>query len=367
MSGPAWIVALGGALILAGAGFDSPSLLVPGVGLLLLVAALTVWVEAAARLTRVHRAPGPVRIVEGEPYPLRVAVNSLLPLPGGELEDPLLAEPLPVRPRRRSYSAAAPVWGRGRRRLPPPRITVRDPLSLREKSVAGDEAAELLVLPAIFPVQAAGSGGEEGAAAARAGATGAGAWLDAAAVDFEIDGLRPYRPGTPASRIHWPAVARSGDMLERRLVAGSSTTPLVALDASRPLGRDALDRAVRAAASLCLHLARQGGCSLLLPGAGRPLDVDPLLGRWPHAHARLALVEAGQRTLAPAQRRATVFWVTAGNPDEALRSARRAGSGYPILVSAAPLPGLQTAFTVAGCQGYRLRASAQRPARVVST
>ena len=24
----------------------------------------------------------------------------------------------------------------------------------------------------------------------------------------EVDGLRPYRPGTPASRIHWPALAR---------------------------------------------------------------------------------------------------------------------------------------------------------------
>ena len=59
--------------------------------------------------------------------------------------------------------------------------------------------------------------------------------------------------------------------------------------------------AVRAAASLCVHLAREGGCALLLPGDRRPVDIGHDLGAWPALHARLALVEAGG---APPARRA---------------------------------------------------------------
>ena len=81
-------------------------------------------------------------------------------------------------------------------------------------------------------------------------------------------------------------------MLERRLTADGDSAPLVVLDASAPPSEEALDMAVRAAASLCLHLARRGGCALLLPGDRRPLFVAPDLAAWPAAHARLAVVEA---------------------------------------------------------------------------
>ena len=51
--------------------------------------------------------------------------------------------------------------------------------------------------------------------------------------------------------------------------------------------------AVRAAGSLCVHLARAGGCALLLPGRPPPGRDRPRPGGWPALHARLALVEAG--------------------------------------------------------------------------
>ena len=51
-----------------------------------------------------------------------------------------------------------------------------------------------------------------------------------AAVD--VDGLRPYRPGTPASRIHWPAVARGAGLIERRLQADGDSRPMIVLDAA---------------------------------------------------------------------------------------------------------------------------------------
>ena len=101
--------------------------------------------------------------------------------------------------------------------------------------------------------------------------------------------------GLPASRIHWPTVARRGEMLERRLVAELDSAPLVILDSSAPASQEALDSAVRAAASLCVWLGHDGGCAILLPGDRRPIEIGHDLGAWPAVHVRLALVEEGAR------------------------------------------------------------------------
>ena len=119
-----------------------------------------------------------------------------------------------------------------------------------------------------------------------------------AAVD--VDGLRPYRPGTPASRIHWPAVARGAGLIERRLRADGDTRPLIVLDARGGGPPELLDAAVRAAASLTLELARSGGCGLLLAGEQRVTTIDRELITWPAAYARLAMIEGGPRRAAPA-------------------------------------------------------------------
>src|SRR4029078_12472989 len=84
-----------------------------------------------------------------------------------------------------------------------------------------------------------------------------------------LAGGREPRPGSPASRIHWPAVARGHGLMERKLISEADSRPLVVLDPRTPASQDALDAAVRAAASLCVHFARRSGCSLLLPGDRR--------------------------------------------------------------------------------------------------
>ena len=148
-------------------------------------------------------------------------------------------------------------------------------------------------------------------------------------------------------------------MLERRLTAEADSAPLVVLDAARPPSEDALDRAVRAAASLCLHLACHGGSALLLPGERRPVAVGPELGAWPGLHARLALVGACSRgpALARARRAGSVFWVSAAGvaPRDLARSA--AGGGW--LVTPLERPGSRAQFSVAGCTGHRLGRSAR--------
>ena len=65
------------------------------------------------------------------------------------------------------------------------------------------------------------------------------------------------------------------------------------VDPSAPSGEENLDKAIRAAASLCVHLAQVGGCAVLLPGDRRPIEIGHDMGAWPAVHVRLALVEAG--------------------------------------------------------------------------
>ena len=360
--------ALGVALVLAAATFDTPSLYVPGVALALIALVAIAWVRLAARGAAVLRAPGPATIVEEEPYPLRLEMRTgILPPPGGELLEPLLGWPLSIGGRwSRRVRINVRFERRGRRRLEPATLVIRDPLHLQVRELHGEGGGELLVLPRIEPVRAAGGGAGQGVHAADPSGRGS-TGLQWTLAELEIDGLRPYREGSPASRIHWPAVARTGEMLERRLVADADSAPLVVLDATRPASEGALDMAVRAAASLCIELARAGGCAALLPGDRRPVALGPELGGWPQLHARLALVEAcaAPPALTRTARGGAVFWVSACDARRPPRGLDRLPAAGRYLVTPAPLPSYRTVFTVAGCSGQllgRVRASARRAA-----
>jgi len=361
MPGALTAAGLGVAMVLAGLGFGAQSLLVPGIGLLLLGVVSFVWVELATPRALL-RERGPTRVVEGEPFALRIeAVGSRVPPPTGELTDPVLRTSLRFGPGWNGRVDTT-VWirGRGRRRLEPARLEVRDPLGLRVRVVASEDPGELLVLPRIEPVLVggAGSGGvrastesgiEEGAAARQ---------LDARAIELEVDGLRAYREGTPASRIHWPAVARTGELVERRLISGAESAPIVALDASRPASDAALDAAVRAAGSLCVHLAARGGCAVLMSGQQRAVEIESDLRGWPALHAQLAVLAPSnaQPVLSRVLRSGTVFWVTAHARPAVPAALRGSGGAVRFLVS--PTEGVPpgAVFSVAGCAGWRLGA-----------
>jgi uncharacterized protein (DUF58 family) len=356
---------IGAALILAGLGFGSPSLLVPGLGLLGMAVFFFTWVSLAAP-SRLAREAGPGRVIEEDPFRLRIrAVGGLLPLPGGRLADPVLDEPIRVGPRwGRSVDVEVRLRGRGRRRLEPARLVVRDPLGMRTRVAVSEDGGDLLVLPRIEPLVVAGRG-SAGSSVLAGLDDGAGAGqLDARAIELEVDGLRAHREGSPASRIHWPTVARTGELVERRLVAGADTAPLVVVDAGSPASEGALDLAVRAATSLSWHLSQAGGCALLLPGDRRPSEIEADLRGWPQAHTRLALVEAGRvpPTLGPMQRAGAVFWVTA-RERPALPAAIRAGSGARYLVGPLVRGTGQPTFLAAGCEGRRIGARSAGVAR----
>lgn len=208
-----------------------------------------------------------------------------MPEPPALVRDPLAPDGLPLddgHVRLRVHFAR-----RGPRTLAPPVLELRDPLGLARREVVGAESDEVLVLPSVEPVRAPGGGTGD------AGGFLAGLGLVAA---MEVDGLRPYRQGTPGTRIHWSSLARGAGLMERRLRPETDERPLLVLDgrvADPHDGPQALDATVRAAASLTRALARQSGVAVLLPGDRRPADVAGEGAAWAALHARLALVEPG--------------------------------------------------------------------------
>jgi uncharacterized protein (DUF58 family) len=324
------------------------------------------WISIAARGARVERQLHSDRVVEEEPLEATIEVTrGPWGLPGGELQDPLAGSPVSLRgwlsPLSGDSTANVRVVARfarrGRVTVEPPSLAVRDPLELAcaVRRAAGP-ADEILVLPRTERVHWLGRD-----LARPDPNVGRSPTEPLAAV--EVDGLRPYRQGTPASRIHWPALARGAGLLERRLQADGDSRPLVVLDARCDGPSENLDACVRAAASLVLELARRGGCGLLLPGERRPIDIDRDLGTWHAAHVKLAMVEPATARQAPAlaagARRGRLFYVSARPIDRLPATLAASCDGIGVVVLPLALCGAMSspvAFEVVGCRGFALGA-----------
>jgi uncharacterized protein (DUF58 family) len=311
------------------------ALYVPGVAALLAAGVAPLWVSLAARRAGVSLGAESRTAREGEPVRVTITVRrglvpfpaaTLLPWPGAD------AQAAPSSRQRELVVSAVPSR-RGRQSLGPARLCVRDPLGISSRELRSAEH-ELLVLPRVYPI----APGELGELDERAPSP-----LDAA---LEIDSLRPYREGVSAARIHWPTVARSGELMERGFTAETDARVLVTLDARTPESEEALDQALRVTASLCVHFARRGGCLLALPEEPRPAPIGPDLRAWPALHARLALVRSGTGVARHhrSQRPRTLLYVTASARAPAL-------GGRYYRVGPRPLAGLQVAFMVAGFSG----------------
>jgi uncharacterized protein (DUF58 family) len=366
---------LGVVLTLTAATFDAEPLYVAGVALILMAGATSLWVALAARGVRVRRTVAARRTLEEQPVLIELGISSgRVPLPSGSVEDDLLPTPavLAGGRQRTELRINARFARRGRKILPPPRIVVSDPFRLATRVITADEAVEVLVLPRLEPVVTPPGGGDGRGLAARRG-------RPSIAAEVDLDGLRPYRPGAAASRIYWQGLARGGELMERRLRADGDTRPLVVLDPRRPAREEDLDAAVRAAASLCVHLARIGGCALLLPGDRRPTALEPTLAGWPHLHVRLALIDASSsrppNVAGLAARRGPLLYVAACAPGREPRALAHAVGGGRYLVvpggeglASAPRPdrrpGRRAVFAVAGCTGYELSSGRHRVAEV---
>jgi uncharacterized protein (DUF58 family) len=338
-----------GLLLLAVAGtFDAEPLYVTGAALVLLGAGAAAWIGLGAWGAAVHRTIEQRSVVEEEPLAVRIeATRGLLPLPPGWIDEPLLPEPVRLTAGRSRVRVRVDVTfaRRGRRTLAPPALVLRDPFGLAQRVLAGAHSDEVMVLPRLLPVRATAGGGDGISAHARAALV--------AAAETEIDGLREHREGSPASRIHWPTLARGAGLMERKLISEADSRPLVVLDPRAPASQDALDASVRAAASLAVHFARKTGCGLLLPGDRRAVTIDPDLLSWPQAHVRLALIDAatGPALTAAQNRRGLVVFVAARVVDRPPRGLGRTPGGCLIVVPGA-IANRRSVLEVAGCQGF---------------
>jgi uncharacterized protein (DUF58 family) len=353
------------ALILVALLFDAGPLFVPGVALVALAVSAPTWVLLAIRSARIERQMESDRVVEEEPIEATIEVSrGHWGLPGAAVIDSLAGKPVPIHAqmslisggRSASVRIVASFPRRGIRRIDPPSLAVSDALELaRVVQVSSSPPQEILVLPRTEAIRWVPGAGEKWRRAA-----GVTAFEPLGAT--EVDGLRPYRPGTPASRIHWSALARGAGLLERRLRADTDSRPLVVLDARQSdetAETEHLDAAVRAAASLVLELGGRVGCGLLLPGEHRPLEIERDLAAWPVAHARLAMVDGGPDTrapgLAPGARSSQVLYVAATPMARLPVGLVGAGVRVAVLVIPKPLIGQaprEASFEVSGCLGF---------------
>src|SRR4051794_33566654 len=121
--------ALGVLLLVVAGTFDAEPLYVTGAALALLGAGAAGWTGSGGWGASVRREISARSVLEEQPLEVRIhAASGRLPLPPGWIDEPLLPEPVRFRAGRRSTRVRVEVtFGRrGRRRLAPPALVLRD-------------------------------------------------------------------------------------------------------------------------------------------------------------------------------------------------------------------------------------------------
>ncbi len=267
-------------LCLVAAALGSVALFAVGVGLALIYLGAQMAVTKGAERLVVVRKLDRVEVVEGSPVTVLFEIEGLAGFPA-EVE--LLGtdgvwHPLPMGRSTVRYVINQP----GEHVVEPSPMRVRDDLGLITRFVLVGERQSVLVLPEPARV---GAPPRQGAAAR--------------IPDPEPEGLRPYVPGTPVSRIHWKSAARGGALQERQFTQSVDHLPLVVVDTSGVAPGPALDWTARTAAGSIVELMRGGGCRVLLPGDPVPVTVTDALAQWPGVHRRLAELGIGAPQIRP--------------------------------------------------------------------
>ena len=188
---------------------------------------------------------------------------------------------------------------RGVHRIGPLGVRVRDPfgLTLRTAAVSGD--AEIVVLPKVVPLPQGRSLGS--------GIGSEGSIPHMVALHGEDDQtVREYRDGDDLRRIHWPATARTGELMVRQEDRPAKRRAVVVLD-TRAVGHggsgrsSSLEWCVTTAASVTAHVVDAGYAVHLLtadPRADTGVHHDEALGDALETLARVALgTEDGLRAV----------------------------------------------------------------------
>jgi uncharacterized protein (DUF58 family) len=178
------------------------------------------------------------------------------------------------------YSVRSHV--RGRHRLGPLGVRLRDPFGLSTRVAAISGSSDILVLPKIIPL---GGGQPPGSGV---GAEGAIPHMVALHGEDDVS-IRSYRDGDDLRRFLWPATAKTGELMVRQEDRPARRRAAIVLD-SRARGHHgsgtsgSFEWAVTACASIAAHLLDQGYAVHLISDetaedsrAASAMEVDPLL------------------------------------------------------------------------------------------
>lgn len=218
---------------------------------------------------------------------------------------------------------------RGRYVLGPVSIDLSDPFALTRKRLEWDAPDELLVTPEIEDLS--------GPSGVRSGPSfGASRTRQLFRTGEEYYTMRQYHEGDDLRRIHWPSVARTGELMIRQDESSRRASGLVFLDSrASTLGRThspPFERAVSVAATLGMMLVDHG-FSLKLATA----DHGPVaLSQERFLDELAAVSHANSRSIAPSLKHLragssseTSLILVAGPPAlEELASLIRSGGGY---------------------------------------
>ncbi len=256
----------------------------------MLAVALVVLPVAAASIARrgrlrmrVRRRLSDARVRPGQRVTVELLVENRAPAPAPFV---LVEDRLPAslgRPARLVLAGLRPhvtqdasytlvPQRRGRYVLGPITIQLTDPFALARVELEVDEREELLVAPEVEDL----AGGPDAPFGLTAGLATA-RHLFRAGDEFYT--MRPYVEGDDLRRIHWPSVARTGELMIRQDESSRRSTAVLYLDTRESaLGRahtPAFERAVSAAASVGVLLLRYGFTLKLATGQIAPRRVTP--------------------------------------------------------------------------------------------
>ena len=267
---------LGVMVVVIGTLFGYPDLTRVGVLIasLPLLAVVVGW-RPAPPLT-VRRQVHPALVAAGRPAHVELTFQgrgsrlSALQIAEEQLDPRLGAGPRFLLPRmdpgeRHTVSYRVTSAERGAHELGPVQLERRDPFGLTTRSIAVAGTTDLVVLP---PVDALGADRVHGGGLGREGQV-----PHMVALHGEDDvSIRAYRDGDDLRRVHWPTTAHRGELMMRQEDRPARRRAVLLLDSRAGAYRaasGAFEWAVRAIASIAVHLA-QDGYAVHVVGAGRP-------------------------------------------------------------------------------------------------
>jgi uncharacterized protein (DUF58 family) len=324
----------------------SPTLHMIAVGLVVLPFVAAAFARWSRQRLRVRRRLSEARVRPGQRITVDLEVENLSPAPTSFL---LLEDRLPAalgrsarlvltgltpRSKQRVTYTVAPQR-RGRYLLGPVSIDLSDPFALTKLQVEFDDRDELLVTPQIEDLIGGPNspfGMTSGLAMARS--------LFRTGDEFYT--MRPYLEGDDLRRIHWPSVARSGELMIRQDESTRRSTAVLFVDtresAIGQVQSPSFEKAISAAASIGVLLCRYGFTTKLATSKLPPQRVgeeqllDTLAGVSHDTSRALSTGLARLRIVAAAD--TTLVAVGAPPPTPELSSLIRAGAVFGPKIAA---------------------------------